>query len=143
MFTIKEVAKKLNVSEHTIRFWAKSGLFPFISRDKNNVGIFKEKDLYWGCTIKCLRSSGVDNKSIRKYIDLCIIGDSTIKERYEIIKDAHAKAIEKMNELAKQLEVLDKKEDYYENLIKNNDTDKFNPMNSGFDEFMKAHLAKH
>ena len=25
MYTVKEVAKKMNLSEHTIRFWAKSG----------------------------------------------------------------------------------------------------------------------
>ncbi len=145
MYTVKQVAKKLDISEHTIRFWAKSGLFPFITRDKNNIRIFKEEDLYWGCIIKCLRSSGVDNKSIKKYIDLCIIGDSTIKERYEIIKATRAKAIKKMNELEKQMEILDTKEKYYETLIKNKDTDKLNPMNihSKFDEFIKSHIGKH
>ena len=28
MYTIKEVAEKMEVSEHTLRFWAKSGFFP-------------------------------------------------------------------------------------------------------------------
>lgn len=27
MYTIKEVAEKMDVSEHTLRFWAKSGFF--------------------------------------------------------------------------------------------------------------------
>ena len=27
MYTIKEVAKIMDVSEHTLRFWAKSGFF--------------------------------------------------------------------------------------------------------------------
>lgn len=28
MYTIKEVADKMEISEHTLRFWAKSGFFP-------------------------------------------------------------------------------------------------------------------
>ena len=34
MYTIKEVAQKMDVSEHTLRFWAKSGFFPFVKRSK-------------------------------------------------------------------------------------------------------------
>ena len=32
MYTIKEVSEKTGVSEHTLRFWAKSGFFPFVKR---------------------------------------------------------------------------------------------------------------
>lgn len=45
MYTIKQVAEKSGVSEHTIRFYAKEGLFPFLKRDKNNVRLFSEEDL--------------------------------------------------------------------------------------------------
>lgn len=27
MYTIKEVAEKMEISEHTLRFWAKNGFF--------------------------------------------------------------------------------------------------------------------
>lgn len=43
MYTIKEVAEKMDVSEHTLRFWAKSGFSPFVKRDKNNVRMFSDK----------------------------------------------------------------------------------------------------
>ena len=33
MYTIKEVAEKMDISEHTLRFWAKSELIPFIKRN--------------------------------------------------------------------------------------------------------------
>ena len=61
-------------------------------------------------------------------IDLCIVGDSTIKERYQIILDTKAKALEQMEELKKQLELLDYKENFYKNLIKNHLEDEWNPM---------------
>ena len=102
MYTIKEVADKMDVSEHTLRFWAKSGFFPFIKRNKNNIRLFSENDLDWVRIVKCLRSVGTENKAIKKYIDLCIKGDSTIPERYEIIRETKVKARQQMEELQKQ-----------------------------------------
>ncbi len=129
MYTIKEVAEKLDISEHTLRFWAKSGFFPFVKRDQNNIRQFSDNDLQWVKIVKCLRSVGTENKAIKRYIDLCIIGDSTIEERYKIILDTKEKALAQMEELKKQLELLDFKENFYKNLIKNNLEDSWNPMN--------------
>ena len=129
MYTIKEVAKLMNISEHTLRFWAKSGFFPSITRDSNNVRLFSEHDLGWVKIVKCLRAVGTENKAIKRYIDLCMVGDSTIPERFGIIKATKIKALQQMEDLKKQLELLDYKENYYENLIKNNEKDKYNPVN--------------
>lgn len=129
MYTIKEVAKIMDVSEHTLRFWAKNGLFPEIKRDQNNVRLFNDNDLEWVKIVKCLRKVGTDNKSIKRYIDLCLVGDSTLKERYQIILDTKEKALNQMQDLKNQLEVLDYKQAFYENLIKNNLSDPWNPAN--------------
>ena len=130
MYTVKEVADKMDISEHTLRFWAKSGFFPFVKRNENNIRQFSENDLEWVKIVKCLRSVGTENKAIKRYIDLCIIGDSTIKERYEIIQDTKKKALEQMEELKQQLALLDYKENFYQNLIENNLKDTWNPMNN-------------
>lgn len=129
MYTIKEAADMMNVSEHTLRFWAKNGFIPDIIRDRNNIRLFSEHTLGWVKIVKCLRNVGVDLKSVKKYIDLCLVGDSTINERYEIILETKRKALEQMDDLKKQLELLDYKENYYKNLINNNLNDKFNPVN--------------
>lgn len=129
MYTIKEVADKLEVSEHTLRFWAKSGFFPFVKRDGNNVRRFSEDDLAWVRIVKCLRSVGTENKAIKRYIDLCLKGDVTIPERYGIIQVTKLKAHQQMEELQKQMDLLDFKERYYQNLIKNNLSDEWNPVN--------------
>lgn len=129
MYTIKDVSDKMDVSEHTLRFWAKSGFFPFVKRNENNIRQFSDNDLEWVRIVKCLRKVGIDNKSIKRYIDLCIAGDSTLKERYKIIKATKQKAKKQMEELQTQLNMLDYKEKFYENLIKNNLEDSWNPMN--------------
>ncbi len=130
MYTIKEVAEKMDISEHTLRFWAKSGFFPFVKRNQNNIRQFSDNDLEWVKIVKCLRSVGTENKAIKRYIDLCIVGDSTIEERYKIILDTKEKALMQMDELKKQLAILEYKKNFYKNLIKNNLKDTWNPMNS-------------
>ena len=130
MYTIKEVAKKMDISEHTLRFWAKSEFFPFIKRNKNNIRLFSDNDLDWVRIVKCLRAVGTENKAIKRYIDLCIKGDSTISERYEIIQATKLKAEQQMLELQQQMDLLNYKEKYYQNLIKNNLKDGWNPMNN-------------
>ncbi|MDD3237997.1 MAG: MerR family transcriptional regulator [Candidatus Gastranaerophilales bacterium] len=129
MYTIKEVSEKTGISEHTLRFWAKNELFPEISRNKNNIRMFNENDLAWVKMVNCLRSVGTEIKEVKKYIDLCLEGDSTIKERFEIIKNTKTNAIKKMEELKNQLELLDYKENYYKNLINNHLQDEWNPAN--------------
>lgn len=129
MYTIKEVAQIMDISEHTLRFWAKSGFFPFVKRNENNIRLFSENDLNWVKIVKCLRAVGTENKAIKRYIDLCIIGDSTIPERYGIIQATKIKAQQQMEELQQQLDLLNYKEKFYQNLIKNNLKDEWNPMN--------------
>lgn len=128
MYTIKDVATKMDISEHTLRFWAKCDFFPFLQRNKNNVRIFHEDDLKWVNLVKCLRNIGVENKIIKKYIDLCLVGDSTIVERYEIIKSTRLKAKKQMEELKNQFLLIDEKEKFYLNLIANKAKDKCNPV---------------
>lgn len=118
MYTIKEVAEKMDISEHTLRFWAKSGFFPFVKRNQNNIRQFSDNDLEWVKIVKCLRSVGTENRAIKRYIDLCIVGDSTIEERYKIILGTKEKALMQMDELKKQLAILEYKENFYQNLIK-------------------------
>ena len=117
MYTIKEVSKLMNISEHTLRFWAKNGFIPDIIRDKNNTRLFTDKSMEWLKIIICLRNCGTDLKSVKRYIDLTLIGDSTIQERYEIIRMTKQKALEQLNNIQIQIELLKYKENKYKSLI--------------------------
>lgn len=130
MKTIKDVSREMNISEHTLRFWAKEGLFPSLTRNKNNVRTFTEDDLQWVFLVKCFRNAGLQLVEVKKYITLCQIGDETIPERYDIIKTAKQRTIEQLDDLNKQLDKLNFKEDYYRDLIANNMNDAWNPHNN-------------
>ena len=127
MLTVKEVSKKFNISEYTLRYYTDENLIPSIKRDKNNIRVFDEESLNWLKTIICLRKCGMSIKSIKEYVDLCIIGDSTILQRLDIINSQKVIIDKKIQELKESSLFLEKKKDLYDDIIKNNKKDITNP----------------
>lgn len=129
MLTVKEVSKKFNISEYTLRYYTDENLIPSIKRDKNNIRVFDEESLNWLKTIICLRKCGMSIKSIKEYVDLCIIGDSTILQRLDIINSQKVIIDKKIQELKESSFFLENKKDLYDDIIKNNKKDITNPNN--------------
>ena len=128
LYTIKEVAEIVGETDHTIRFYCKEGLFPFLTRDKNNVRRFTEEDLEGVRIVLCLRDTGMPLGEIRHYMDLCTQGDDTLPERLQIIRDQKARAREEMNSLQEKIDHLSWKEQHYVEMIQNNGEDDCNPL---------------
>ena len=113
-YTVCEVAKRLNLSPHTIRFYAKEGLLSFVDRDQNGNRIFKESDFERLFIIASLKRAGMSIKQIREFTVLCDQGDSSIAQRLQIIIDQRAKVEEQITELQDALDVLKYKTWLYE-----------------------------
>lgn len=113
-YTVCEVAKRLNLSQHTIRFYAKEGLLSFVDRDQNGNRIFKESDFERLFIIASLKRAGMSIKQIREFTVLCDQGDSSIAQRLQIIIDQRAKVEEQITELQDALDVLKYKTWLYE-----------------------------
>ncbi len=113
-YTVCEVAKRLNLSPHTIRFYAKEGLLTFVDRDQNGNRIFKESDFERLFIIASLKRAGMSIKQIREFTVLCDQGDSSIAQRLQIIIDQRAKVEEQITELQDALDVLKYKTWLYE-----------------------------
>lgn len=128
MYTIKEVAAEVGESEHTIRFYCKEDLFPFLVRDKNNVRKFSEEDLEGVRIVLCLRDTGMPLSEIRHYMELCSQGASTLTERLEIIRRQKENAYQQMAEFQKKIDHLEWKERHYIELIQNGADDDCNPL---------------
>ena len=128
MYTIKDVAKEVGESEHTIRYYCKEGLFPFLTRDRNNVRKFSEADLEGVRTVLCLRDTGMPLSEIRRYMQLCAEGASTLTERLEIIRQQKENAYRQMAEFQKKIDHLEWKEQHYLQLIQTGAEDDCNPI---------------
>lgn len=116
-YTIRQVAEKIGVTVPTLRYYDKEGLLPFVDKKPNGTRVFKDEDFEGLAVIACMKHSGVPIKDIKKYMDLCQEGDSTLNERLEIFlerKEATQKQIEELN---KVMETINHKIWYYETAI--------------------------
>jgi DNA-binding transcriptional MerR regulator len=127
MYTVKEVAKMLDLSEHAIRFYTDKGLIPSLLRDKNNNRLFNEESVNWLIGVKILKQCGMSIEAIKTYADLCIKGDSTIQERYEIILRQKEHAVLQLQAARNTVDYLEAKSNYYLNIIEGVIADSSNP----------------
>jgi DNA-binding transcriptional MerR regulator len=114
LYTVGEVAKKLNISASTLRYYDKEGLLPFLERSSGGIRMFKDEDLSGLQMIECLKKTGMPIKDIKHFMDCCMEGDSTIEERLQIMQAQRDSVIAQISEMQKMLETLNYKCWYYE-----------------------------
>lgn len=114
IYTIAEVAKRCGVTAHTLRYYDKEGLLPFVNRAPCGTRRFKDEDFEWLNTITCLKDTGMPVKEIKKYIDLCLLGDSTIDARLDMIKEQKKKVEAEIKLYKKHLKKIEYKLWYYQ-----------------------------
>lgn len=129
MYTVKEVAKILGLTEHTIRFYTDKGLVPSVKRDKNNNRLFDEASVNWLTGVKYLRDCGMPLEAVKEYVELCLEGDATIEQRYQIILRQRETARAQMEEAKRRLEYMEKKAELYRGIVERRIPDRMNPAN--------------
>lgn len=112
-YTVGEMAKILNTTPSTLRYYDKEGLLPFVERSESGIRMFKDSDYEWLLVIDCLKNTGMGIKDIKRFIEMVIAGDSTIKERLEMMKKQRESVKEQMAKLQQTLDILDYKVWYY------------------------------
>jgi len=127
MYTVKAVSQMLDLSEHAVRYYTDKGLIPSIIRDSNNSRLFNDDSVNWLIGVKILKQCGMSIKDIKDYADLCIEGDSTIQERYEIILRQRERALLQLQEAQKAFDYLNAKSKKYLNIIEGVIDDSSNP----------------
>ena len=127
MYTVKEIAKRLNMTEHTVRYYTDMGLVPTLKRDKNGNRLFDEHSENWLIGIKNLRGSGMSIQAIKDYVDLCLQGESTLEIRYKIIIEQKKKLEEQLKEMNERYRYIDHKEKWYLDIMNHRVPDNSNP----------------
>ncbi len=117
MYTIGEISKKFNLNISTIRYYDKEGLFPNIKR-KNGIRKFDNSDVESILVIECLKKTGMKLKEIKKFLDWCTQGDSTLNNRLKMFIEQKNKTLSQIDELKKALNLINYKCWYYEEAVK-------------------------
>ncbi|MDQ0429315.1 DNA-binding transcriptional MerR regulator [Planomicrobium stackebrandtii] len=116
-FSISEVAKELDLTVYTLRYYDKEGLMPFVERTPSGTRLFKETDIGALKIVECLKASGMPIKEIKNFIDWCSDGDSTLQQRYDMFVERKATVEAQMEELKKTMEIIEHKCFYYKTAL--------------------------
>lgn len=110
---IGEFSKRTGLPVSTLHFYERKGL---ISPERNASGHreYDEVDLSWIAFIERLKETGMPLAQIREYADLRVQGDSTLKERRDMLIDHRERVLEEMTRWRENLSHLDDKIAYYE-----------------------------
>lgn len=68
----------------------------------------------WLAIIECLKKTDMPIKEIKKFIDWCMEGDSTIDKRLALIDRQRELVLDRMAQMNKTLKMLNYKHWYYE-----------------------------
>ncbi|MBO0472505.1 hypothetical protein IGL98_002146 [Enterococcus sp. DIV0840] len=117
MYTISEFAKKIGISEHTLRYYEKEGLIE-PARDEHNYRVFGEEEVEWANFVIKLKNTGISLKDIKKYTHLRNLGDSTITERKNLLLNHRIKILTEYERAKSHLDLLDNKITLYEQMEK-------------------------
>ncbi len=117
MYSMKETCEKVGMSYQTLKFYCNQGLIPNVKRDKNNYRIFDDDNINWIKSLSCLKKCGMSIDEMKRYLDLCLQGQSSIPER-KIMLDAKKKELElQKQEIDDSLSFIDWKQNFYNNVL--------------------------
>ena len=117
MYTMKDVCKEVNLPYETLKFYCNEGLVPNIKRDKNNYRIFDDNNVAWIKSLSCLKGCGMSISEMKEYLNLCLIGPSTIEQRKVILDKKRKSLLEKIAEIQKSIDYIDWKQGFYDDVL--------------------------
>ena len=117
MYTMKETCEKTGLSYETLKFYCNQGLVPNVKRDKNNRRTFDDKNVAWINSLNCLKNCGMSISEMKQYIDLCLVGESSIPERKEILALKREALVAQLQQVQDCIDYIDWKQGFYDDVL--------------------------
>lgn len=115
-YSIGEFSKLSGISIDTLRYYEKEKLI-VVERDSSSRRKYTDLDIQWIAFIKRLKETGMPIKQIRRYAVLRYQGDSTLRERLEMLKEHRSYVVAQKESWDANLKHLDEKMKTYEEKI--------------------------
>ena len=116
LYSMKQTCIKTGLSYDTLKFYCNEGLIPNVKRNKNNYRVFNDDDINWIRSLSCLKSCGMSIVEMKKYLRLCIKGQTTIPERQLILESKLRELKQKKEEIQKSIDFIHWKQSFYKNV---------------------------
>ena len=120
--TIQEAAVVTGLSAHTLRYYERVGLIHPISREENSRRRYSTDDIGWIDFLTKLRATGMSIREMQKYAELQRLGDETLPERVEMLKNLRDQVEERIRELQENLKLVHYKIEFYGQMIEERET---------------------
>ncbi|MCI1857983.1 MAG: MerR family transcriptional regulator [Sporolactobacillus sp.] len=117
-YSIGQAAKLSGTSPYTLRYYDKEGLLPFVKRDESGRRTFTDHDLNFLSVIICLKNTGMKLAEIRNYVNLCMVGDATLKQRLRLFERQKQLVQLQIKRQAANLTKINYKINYYKTAVK-------------------------
>lgn len=93
------------------------GLVPGVKHNARNHHIFDERDVAWISSLTCLKKCGMSIEQMKAYLALCPEGENSIPQRQQMLARQREKLPARQNELQKSLDFIDRKQQFYEDVL--------------------------
>lgn len=113
--TISDMADRLGLTPHTLRYYEKIGLIREVERASGR-RCYSEQDQTWLEFIIRLKATGMPLKKIHRYAELRYEGDSTLSERKDMLLSHRQDLKMNITKLQSHLAALNHKINIYDTL---------------------------
>lgn len=113
---IKEVSELTGVSIDNLRYYERIGLIPKVPRTSSGIRDYDEISIRWIEFVIKFKKAGASIESIREYIRLAEIGESTKQERRQMLIEIKKNIEMRMRELQECLDITNYKINNYYNV---------------------------
>lgn len=116
-YTIGEVAKLSSIPASTLRYYDREGLFPNVKRRIGGIRVFSDAEIEALTVIECLKTTGMEIKDIKRFLDWCQEGDQSLQKRRDMFFERKEIVEKQMEELKKTMEIIQFKCWYYQTAL--------------------------
>lgn len=117
MYTMMQVCKETGLTYQALKYYCNEGLVPNVKRDKNNRRIFDDHDVKWIKDLVCLKKCDMSIQEMKEYLDLCLQGRSTIRQRQKMLEKKRTALLDSIEELKGCVDYIDWKQNFYNEVL--------------------------
>lgn len=115
--SISDVSEATGLSQDTLRWYEREGMFPHIARGGDRRRKYDEDDLARIMLLVKLRRTGMSVHDMQRFVQLLAGGKETHPERMTLLLEHRIKVLAQLEQVQSDLEMVDLKIAHYDQLI--------------------------
>ncbi|MEM1309057.1 MAG: MerR family transcriptional regulator [Cyanobacteria bacterium P01_H01_bin.153] len=120
--SIQQVAAVTQLSAHTLRYYERIGLIAPIGRAASGHRRYSNQDIAWINFLTRLRATGMPIREMQQFAELRRQGDRSLTQRRQLLEIHQQHVYQQLDELTRNLKVIQQKIRHYTELEKRHDT---------------------